>query len=146
MKQIKIFALIAFLLVSMATAFAQDTITQPLPVTTEQVNEIEVIAQTPLADYFLTLAALVPLVTLLAAWVNKKIRRATGVLKQTIAWIIAVIVALAGWYFKLGVFEGLIWWHALLYGLALGLTANGFFDIKLIQSVLGIVGIGKVKK
>ena len=99
------------------------------------------------SSFFVTLAALIPLVTFLSAWVTQHVlgHEAKGWMKQIASWLVALILSMAGWWLKLGVFDGLIWWHALVFGAGVGLAANGFFDIKLIQTMLGVIGIGKKK-
>jgi hypothetical protein len=38
----------------------------------------------------------------------------------------------------LGMFEGLDWWQALLWGFGAGLASNGFFDTGLIEWLFGL--------
>jgi len=96
------------------------------------------IVENGFSNYFLSIGALVPLVVILASFVNSKLKL-SGFLKQLVSWIISILLCFVGWYFKLGVFEGLIWYVVLIYGFAVGLAANGFFDIKLIQAILKAV-------
>lgn len=92
--------------------------------------------ETNIQDYFVSLAAMVPLVTLLAAWINKLTNPTAGWVKQAISWVVAIVAGLFAWYAKLGIFADLSIYEAILYGLASGLAANGFFDIKVIQTLL----------
>ena len=42
----------------------------------------------------------------------------------------------------LGMFAGIAqWWLVLIYGFCIGLAANGFFDIALIQALLRAIGL-----
>lgn len=93
------------------------------------------VVDTGFSNYFISLAALVPLVVLISAFINKKLNL-SGFLKQLIAWVISILLCFVGWYFNLGMFAGLVWWVVLVYGFAVGLAANGFFDIGLIQAIL----------
>ena len=83
-----------------------------------------------------------PLVVLIAAFVNSKLNL-SGFLKQLVAWVISIILCFVGWYFNLGVFTGLVWWVVVIYGFAVGLAANGFFDISLIQAILKALKLEK---
>ena len=93
------------------------------------------VVETGFSNYFISLAALVPLVVLVAAFINKKLNL-SGFLKQFVAWVVSILLCFVGWYFNLGMFAGLVWWVVLVYGFAVGLAANGFFDIELIQAIL----------
>lgn len=93
------------------------------------------VVDTGFSNYFISLAALVPLVVLISAFINKKLNL-SGFLKQLVAWVISILLCFVGWYFNLGMFAGLVWWVVLVYGFAVGLAANGFFDIGLIQAIL----------
>ena len=93
------------------------------------------VVETGFSNYFISLAALVPLVVLIAAFINKKLNL-SGFLKQLVAWVVSILLCFVGWYFNLGMFAGLVWWVVLIYGFAVGLAANGFFDIGLIQAIL----------
>ena len=43
---------------------------------------------------------------------------------------------------NLGMFAGIgQWWLILIYGFCVGLAANGFFDIALIQALLRAIGL-----
>lgn len=97
-----------------------------------------------LLDFFVSLAALVPLVTALSAYLNSKIY-STGWQKQAVSWIVSLVLCFGAWFVKVGLFVGISWWVVLIYGFVVGLAANGFFDIKIIQTVLGAVGLGKKK-
>ena len=94
--------------------------------------------------FFTSLAAIVPLVTFLAAYINKMVK-ATGFWKQAVSWLVAILCSAGGTYFKLGIFAGLIWWQIIVYGVGIGLVANGFFDIKMVQAILAFIGAGKAK-
>jgi len=103
---------------------------------------VSTIVETGFSNYFISLAALVPLVVLISAFINSKLKL-SGFLKQFVAWIIAIGLCFVGWYFNLGMFTGLVWWVVLIYGFAVGLAANGFFDITLIQAILKALKLEK---
>ena len=63
---------------------------------------------------------------------------------QILSWATGLLLALAGYYFNLGMMEGLEIWQALLIGLGAGLVSNGLFDIGLVKSILKMVGAKKI--
>ena len=126
MKKLLLFlcAAVAFFVVPV-TVFAQETVN----------SVVTTVVETGFSNYFISLAALVPLVVLIAAFINTKLNL-SGFLKQFVAWLISILLCFVGWYFNLGMFAGTVWWVVLIYGFAVGLAANGFFDIGLIQAIL----------
>ena len=96
---------------------------------------VDEVVETGFSNYFVSLAALVPLVVLVTAFINTKLNL-KGFLKQFTAWVVSILLCFIGWYFNLGMFAGLLWWVVIIYGFAVGLAANGFFDISLIQAIL----------
>ena len=96
---------------------------------------------TGLQAYFASLAALLPLVVLITGFIKKAIK-VDGILAQVISWIISIGLCYAGWLLKIGLFaEITTWWLVLIYGFAVGLAANGFFKIELIQTILNVIGL-----
>lgn len=120
-----ILTLAIFITLGTAAAIAQQT---ELPTITIPDGRFE--------NFFLSLAAVVPLVTFLTALFNRFIRISAGWAKQTVSWIIALAVSISGWYLNFGIFDALTIYGAILYGFGAGLAANGFFDIKIIQAIL----------
>ena len=126
MKKLLLFLCAALAFVTTPVVlFAQETVN----------SVVTTVVETGFSNYFISLAALVPLVVLIAAFINKKLNL-SGFLKQLVAWVISILLCFVGWYFNLGMFAGLVWWVVLIYGFAVGLAANGFFDIGLIQAIL----------
>ena len=126
MKKLLLFlCAVLALVVTPVVLFAQETVN----------SVVTTVVETGFSNYFISLAALVPLVVLVAAFINKKLNL-SGFLKQLVAWVISILLCFVGWYFNLGMFAGLVWWVVLIYGFAVGLAANGFFDIGLIQAIL----------
>lgn len=121
----KVFILIVSLFGMTAGLFAQEVTTVTLP-------------EGRFQDFFVSLAAMIPIVTFISAFVNKQLRPAQSWIKQVTSWIVAVGLSFVGWYFEFGIFAGLHWISVLIYGAGVGLAANGFFDIKFIQSILSL--------
>lgn len=126
MKKLLLFlcSVLAFVVVPVVL-FAQETVN----------SVVTTVVETGFSNYFISLAALVPLVVLIAAFINTKLNL-SGFFKQFVAWLISILLCFVGWYFNLGMFAGIAWWVVLIYGFAVGLAANGFFDISLIQAIL----------
>jgi len=95
-------------------------------------------------DYFVSLAALVPIITVIAGWLNNLLKP-VGWVRQVISWLVAIIASYVGWYFNLGIYADLTPYQTLLYAFGAGLAANGLFDIKVIQSILALIKAGKVR-
>lgn len=91
-----------------------------------------------ISDFFISLAAMIPLIVFITGWLTK-ILNPSGAIKQIISWLVSVVLAIIAWALNLGIFEPLSWYIAIVYGLAAGLGANGIFDIKLIQKILDII-------
>jgi hypothetical protein len=92
--------------------------------------------------YFVSLAAIVALVVLVASWINGKLKT-VWTMKQIVAWLVSMTLCFAGWFLGAGFLEGISVYMVLVYGLAAGLAANGIFDIILIQSFLKLIGLEK---
>jgi len=91
------------------------------------------------SKYFASLAVFVPIVILISGWLNT-LFKTKGFGKQFVTWFISIVLVYVGWLLKLGLFAELTsWWIVAIYGLATGLVANGIFEIKVIQTVLGYI-------
>lgn len=92
-------------------------------------------AATSLLELFATFGALLPAVVAVTAWLVSRFKMtATG--KQVTAWAVSLALTLIGWWLQIGYLTELTWWLAAIHGLALGLAANGFFDISIIKLIL----------
>lgn len=66
----------------------------------------------------------------------KGILNTNGLWTDIISWAIGPVLGIIGWYFKLGLFDGVLWYVAILYGLLAAFYANKGWD-------LGSVLLGK---
>ncbi len=89
-----------------------------------------------LSQYFVSLAALVPLVVLITDFINKWINVEKGWIKQVVSWVISIVLCLAAMFLNWGMFAELKIGVTISYGVATGLVANGIFDIKIVQTIL----------
>jgi hypothetical protein len=83
-----------------------------------------------------SLAGVAAVTVFLAAAVNTLFKVTKGFLKQTIAWLIAIVLLVTGNFVNMGFMADLNWWHTLIYGIAAGFVANGIFDIELVRLLL----------
>lgn len=79
-------------------------------------------------EMFASLTALAAGIVALTAFF-KKLFNTNGLITDIISWVLGPVLGLVGWYFKLGLFEGLIWYTAILYGLVAALYANKGWDL-----------------
>lgn len=130
MKRI-IFLLVAFIGIGTGVTLAQ----------TENI----VIPDTGMQGFFVSMAAIIPLITFIAGWINARIKTVRFG-KQAVSWLVSIALSIAGWYFNLGYLAGLTWWQVLICGIGTGLAANGLFDITIIKSIVyAIFNSKKVK-
>lgn len=78
--------------------------------------------------YFVTLAALVGAVLTVTQFVKNIFQSEAG-WTVIISWFIALVLAIAGWALKLGIFVDIQFHFALLYGVITGMIANKIFDL-----------------
>ncbi len=79
-------------------------------------------------EMFTSLTALVAGVVAVTAFL-KNLFNTSGLVTDIISWAIGPVLAIVGWYFKLGLFEGLIWYVAIWYGILAAFAANKGYDI-----------------
>lgn len=110
-----------------------------LPVLAVVVGSPEVAVETP--DYnavFLSLSALVATIPFVVEIVKSFFPSLKGIWTQVVSWLVAVGLCMFGWWQHLGIYDGIEWYIALLYGLGSGLVANGIADIGLVQWIIGL--------
>ena len=79
-------------------------------------------------EMFASITALAAAVVALTAFLKNAFNTA-GLVTDIISWLLGPLLGLIGWYFKLGLFEGLLWYVAILYGLVAALYANKGWDL-----------------
>jgi len=82
-----------------------------------------------------SLAGIAAVTVFLAAAVNTLLKT-KGFVKQLTAWLIAILLLVAGNLVNMGFMADLNWFHTVIYGLAAGFIANGIFDIGLVKLLL----------
>lgn len=85
--------------------------------------------------FMTTLGGIAALTVFLAAAANK-VLNTVGFVKQLVAWLIAVLLAVLGNVLNIGLTAELPWLTTILYGVAAGFVANGIFDIELVRAIL----------
>jgi len=82
-----------------------------------------------------SLAGIAAVTVFLAAAVNTLLKT-KGFVKQLTAWLIAILLLVAGNFVNMGFMADLNWFHTVIYGVAAGFIANGIFDIGLVKLLL----------
>jgi len=95
--------------------------------------------------WFATLAGIAAVTVFVAAAVNTVFKVTKKIVKQLIAWIIAIILVFAGNLLNIGFSADFPWLTSLAYGIGAGLVANGLFDINTVQVILDFLKLKKVK-
>jgi hypothetical protein len=90
-------------------------------------------------QYFISLAALVPLIVLATDFIIRWLKIVTPTTKQIISWVISVLLCLFAAWIDIGIFAGISFPKTVIYGFAAGLVANGVFDVNLVQTFLDFV-------
>ena len=91
------------------------------------------------AANFATFAGVVGVTAVVTEFIKKlfKVEPSEWV-QRIISWVIGIGLGMFAWGFNLGMFEGLDWWQALLWGFGAGLASNGVFDSGLIEWLFGL--------
>jgi len=89
-----------------------------------------------------SLAGVAAVTVFLAAFLNTLFKTA-GFMKQIVAWLVALVLIIVGNLVNIGFMAELSWLNTIIYGVAAGLVANGFFDIELVKMILRALGIEK---
>ena len=87
-------------------------------------------------QWFGTLAGVSLLTTFLAAFFNGLLKIEKGVYKQLIAWAVGIILMVATDLLNFGFAKDFPLLLAVIYGFAVGLVANGVFDVPFVKSIL----------
>lgn len=86
--------------------------------------------------WFGTLAGIAALTTFIAGVVNGLLKVTKTFLKQFVAWVIAILLAVLANLVNLGFLAGSTWLMTILYGFGAGLVANGIFDVAIIKALI----------
>lgn len=129
-----IFLLTLMILIPMAI-FAQDP--QPPGSWVEVVSNFN--------TWFATLAGIAAVTVFLAGFVNTVFKISKKIWKQVVAWVISILLVVAGNLFNIGFIAEFPWLTTIVYGFAAGLVANGLFDLNTVQAILAFLNMKKVK-
>jgi cell shape-determining protein MreD len=117
---------IAFLFVSLISLLAQEVVPPK--------DWAEVFSM--FDTWFGTLAGLAALTVFLASYVIKWLNVDNSFWKQVTAIFVAMILCILMSVINFGFLSEVIWWKALIYGLATGLVSNGIFDAVTVLPIL----------
>ena len=95
--------------------------------------------------WFATLAGIAAVTVFIAAAVNTLFKITKKIVKQLIAWLIAIVLVFAGNLLNIGFSAEFPWLTSLAYGFGAGLVANGMFDVQMVQAMLDRLKLKKVK-
>jgi hypothetical protein len=91
-----------------------------------------------ISNYFGSLAALASLTVIISGYINTHIfSLGSSTLKQVVSWVVAILVCVVGSLKGLVVDTSVLW--TIVNGLAVGLVANGIFDVSIVQSILEFI-------
>lgn len=119
----------AFMLFSSTVLFAQDNVLEYM-VNGEEFTEV--------FTTFVTLVAVIPVVTEFLKNAFKVNGGTPKFLIQLLSWGTGILLTMFGWWFSLGFLAGLEWYYALLYGFGASLASNGVADTKIIQWIFSL--------
>ena len=135
MKKYFVF-LIALLIIPMAAVFSQgDTIVVP-PVGDVPDDFFDAIN---LQKWLLTFTALVGCVTFFATLINGLLKTDKSWIRKAVAWVISLLLVLAGKIFGIGFIAELSWLMVVVTAALSGLGANGMFDVPGLQNALYLI-------
>ena len=95
------------------------------------------------ATMFQSLGALAAGVIVIIEFLDSKIlpNKMNATITHLVSWGLSIILAITASFLGLGMFAGMIWWVAGLYGIGVGLVANGIFSVPIVQTLLELVKI-----
>ena len=123
-KLFALFALLAIIVLSTATLFAQSDTTG----TGGGGGSSD-----PLELIFLSVATLAGVVLPITGWIATHVVKGSA---QITSWVVAIGLASLGHVFNLGIFGSYNWFWTIGYGMIAALTANGMADTSMIQAIL----------
>lgn len=113
--------IVGLLLVSFCAAMAAPVLTE---VVAEEPSGITIDVST-----FTGIVALVSMIVTQIAKVWKKVDE-SSLIKRAISAVVGIAVFMICWLLKAApLFEGMVWWWALIYGALAGLSASGFYAL-----------------
>lgn len=104
---------------------------------------LEDLVSNPFSTFFNSLGILVGLILVVFQFINDKILKYAANKQWTmvLTWVLALILAYIGYFFKFGIFVDLQLWEAMLTGIAAGLVANGLFRLSFVKAILKFLQI-----
>ena len=90
------------------------------------------------ADYVATFAAMVAVIPVVVEFFRTKLNM-SGLALQILSWAMGVVIAVAAYFLNMGIFAGILLWHALVIGAGAALAANGIANTGIIQTILNLI-------
>ena len=100
-----------------------------------------------LNDYFVTIGTIAALTVIIATFLIDKVLKWTKRYpKMILTWLVAIALTFIGNLLNLGFAAEFPWLTTAVYGLGVGLVANGIFDVPTVQVILEFLKLKKVKE
>lgn len=145
MLKLNVFVLVLFLI--SLVGVSSITLAQEEP--TDVVETVTAVEDegNPISDFFVSLGALAGVVVVVFQFVKDKLlkQKPNQTWTQILSWLISIVLALVGYWFQWGLFEGLDIVWTLVTGFGVGLVANGIFDVTLVQAFLSAIKLNTNK-
>ena len=103
------------------------------------------------SEYFFSISGVVALVLLLTEFLKQvfdfrnqifiRLWQLKITTSQFVSWVIAILTAIAGYTFDLGLFADLSLFTSIIAGVGAGLMANGMADTKIMLLILALFNI-----
>jgi hypothetical protein len=86
--------------------------------------------------WFGTLGGIAALTVFVGGVLNGLLKVTKTFVKQLVAWIVAILLAVIANLVNLGFLAGSTWLMTILYGFGAGLVANGIFDVAIVKALI----------
>jgi len=86
--------------------------------------------------WFGTLGGIAALTLFVSGVVNGLLKVTKTFVRQLVAWVIAILLAVLANLVNLGFLAGSTWLMTILYGFGAGLVANGIFDVNIVKALI----------
>jgi hypothetical protein len=88
-----------------------------------------------ITDIIFDIAVFAALVTVISGYLTK-LTKVGGTWAQVQAWVVSIALGFVAGYFGISIYAGLSWVPTVVWGMFVGLIANGLFDLSIIKKFL----------
>lgn len=97
------------------------------------------VASLDLSVSLATISGAAALTLIVSGWLKTTLK-IEGKVARWLSWGVAIVLSIAGWFLKIGMFEGIQWYLAVVYGFGIGLVSNGIFTSETVKLILSVIG------